>query len=187
MAIFPTDTTPIPLLKDDDVMPIADSTDSFNLREVTLTELVNDYLLGELGPLIGTGVRHFSFYLSPPKVNCVVEDNIYTFRFPFDLDLGEVIASVDSTDPPTGDNIIVDVKTRTLGTSDPFESIFTTPVTIESGETTSRTAAAQSVLDPTWENMVQDQEITFHVLQTGSVNPGRGLLVQIVGGLPLAP
>jgi hypothetical protein len=117
----------------------------------------------------------------------VVEDNIYTFRFPFDLDLGEVIASVDSTDPPTGDNIIVDVKTRTLGTSDPFESIFTTPVTIESGETTSRTAAAQSVLDPTWENMVQDQEITFHVLQTGSVNPGRGLLVQIVGGLPLAP
>jgi uncharacterized protein YdgA (DUF945 family) len=88
----------------------------------------------------------------------------YTFRMPTAFTLTKVKSSL--TQAPSGSTLTVDVKNN-------GSSIFSTLLTIDSGETTSETANVPAVLSTT--NFSNDDEITIYITQIGSISAGRGL------------
>ena len=98
----------------------------------------------------------------------VVDTKLTTFRAPYPLTLAYVRCSL--TNPPTGTPLIVDVKATGV-------SIFSTPMYIDVGETTSVTASTQAVLSIL--NIVDDTEFTVDVLQAGGT--ASGLKVAVTG------
>jgi hypothetical protein len=98
-----------------------------------------------------------------------VATKLTTFRAPYPLTLQYVRASL--TNPVVDTELIVDVIATGLG------SLFTTPIHIDIGETTSVTAVTQSVLGII--NIVDDQEFAPAVLQAGGT--ASGLKVAVTG------
>ena len=98
----------------------------------------------------------------------VVDTKLTTFRAPYPLTLQYVRCSL--TNPPTGTELIVDVKIAAV-------SIFSTPMHIDIGETTSVTAVTQAVLSTI--NIPDDTEFTVDVLQAGGT--ASGLKVAVTG------
>jgi hypothetical protein len=99
----------------------------------------------------------------------IVATKLTTFRAPYPLTLQYVRASL--TNPVTDTELIVDVVATGLG------SLFSTPIHIDIGETTSVTAVTQSVLSII--NIVDDQEFVPAVLQAGGT--ASGLKVAVTG------
>ena len=93
-----------------------------------------------------------------------------TFRMPYALELLEARASV--TTAPTGSTLQCDVNEGGV-------SIFSTPITIDAGETTSTTAATPPVISDT--GLADDAEITIDIDQVGSTIAGTGLKVSLIG------
>lgn len=92
------------------------------------------------------------------------------FRMPYAFDLTEVRASV--TTAPTDAALVIDVNEAGV-------SIFSTALSIDSGESTSVTASAPAILSDT--SLADDAEITIDVDQIGSTVAGAGLKVVLIG------
>lgn len=95
-----------------------------------------------------------------------------TFRapYPLDLTLGHIRASL--TIAPTGATFIVDIHMNGV-------SLFSTPITIDIGSTTSVGSASPAVLQTT--AVPDDAKFEVYVLQVGSTVAGAGLKVAITG------
>ena len=93
-----------------------------------------------------------------------------TFRIPYAFTLTEVRASV--TTAPTDATVIVDI-------NEGGATILSTKLSIDSGETTSTTAATAAVISDT--TLADDAEITFDIDQVGSTVAGAGLKVALIG------
>ena len=94
-----------------------------------------------------------------------------TFRMPFAMRVREVRANVNTA--PVGANIIVDInRTGSL-------SILSTRITIEATEKTSKTATTQPVV--LLNNLSDDDELTVDIDQIGSITPGKGLKIWLIG------
>lgn len=93
-----------------------------------------------------------------------------TFRMPFAMTLTEVRASL--TTAATGAALIVDI-------NEGGASILSTKLSIDAGETTSKTAAAPAVISDS--ALADDAEITIDIDQIGSTIAGAGLKVYLIG------
>lgn len=96
--------------------------------------------------------------------------SVATFRTPFAYNITDVRASLSTAS--SGSDVIVDVNAD--GTS-----MFSTNLTIDAGETTSTTAATPAVI--TSSSIPADTEISVDIDQVGSVTPGAGLKVYLIG------
>lgn len=96
--------------------------------------------------------------------------SVATFRTPFAYNITDVRASLSTAS--SGSDVIVDVNAD--GTS-----MFSTSLTIDAGETTSTTAATPAVI--TSSSIPADTEISVDIDQVGSVTPGTGLKVYLIG------
>ena len=76
------------------------------------------------------------------------------------------------TNAPAGTDLIIDVLLDGV-------SLFTTPIHIDPGETTSVTSLTQSVLGTIY--IPDDGELTVDVLQIGSIASGTGLKIAVTG------
>jgi hypothetical protein len=94
----------------------------------------------------------------------------YRAPYPYNMHNGYVRASL--TLAPTGAPMIIDVTMN--GTS-----MFSTPIYIDAGETTSVTAVTQSVLNLTY--IPDDAEFLPYITQVGSTFGGSGLKVALSG------
>lgn len=95
-----------------------------------------------------------------------------TFRVPFEMYLNSVKASVNVA--PVGQTIIVDVKQNNT-------SIFSTKLSIDTGEETSKTATIPAVLNSTPTLLSDDDKIVVGIDQTGTTETGRGLKLTFKG------
>lgn len=96
--------------------------------------------------------------------------SVATFRTPFAYNITDVRASI--TTASSGSDIIVDVNAN--GTS-----IFSSLLYIDAGETTSTTATSSVAI--TGSEISADTEITVDIDQVGSITPGAGLKVYLIG------
>jgi len=99
-----------------------------------------------------------------------VASTLTTFRAPYPLNLAYVRASL--TTAPAGTDLIIDVLLNGV-------SLFSTPIHIDPGHTTSVTSATPSVLSTFY--IPDDGELTIDVLQKGSVTAGSGLKIAVTG------
>ena len=121
----------------------------------------------------GAGVGLFDTIIasaSDEESALTVSAKLTTFRAPYPLSLAYVRASL--TNAPAGSDLIVDVLLDGV-------SLFSTPIHIDPGETTSKTSATQAVLSTVL--VPDDGELTIDVLQIGSVASGTGLKVAVTG------
>jgi hypothetical protein len=114
--------------------------------------------------LLDTIIASASDELTP----LIVATKLTTFRAPYPLILAYVRCSL--TNPVSVQDLIIDVKINSV-------SIFSTPMYIDIGETTSFTSAIQSVLSIP--SVVDDTEFTVDVLQAGGT--ASGLKVAVTG------
>lgn len=96
-----------------------------------------------------------------------------TFRMPFNLDVSELRASVNTA--PVGSDIIVDIN------ADGTTLMSTNKITIDAGEKTSTTAATSPGI--TTSQVSDDAEMTIDIDQVGSTTAGKGLKVVMKGTL----
>ena len=93
-----------------------------------------------------------------------------TFRVPFGYNITDVKASL--TTASSGSDVIVDVNSN-------GESIFSSLLYIDASETTSTTATSSVAI--TGSSVSADAEITIDIDQVGSITPGTGLKVYLIG------
>ena len=93
------------------------------------------------------------------------------FRMPFAFTVSEVRASLSTA--ATGTNLL------TVDIEQGGSSILSTPITIDSSETTSTTAATPPVISTT--SLTNDSIITIDIDQVGNTTTGKGLKCVIVG------
>lgn len=98
-----------------------------------------------------------------------------TYRTPYSLDVIEVRSNVNTA--PSGSDLIVDINN---GVGDTILSGICKLV-IDSEEKTSLTSLTSSVIIPASRSFANDEEITIDIDQTGSIVPGKGLKVYIIG------
>ncbi|MEZ0390421.1 MAG: hypothetical protein ACAI34_25300 [Verrucomicrobium sp.] len=91
-------------------------------------------------------------------------------RMPFAMTVTEVRASV--IEAPGGSTLVVDINEGGV-------SILSTKISVDDGEKTSTTAATAPVISDA--ALADDAEITFDIDQVGVSNPGKGLVVTIIG------
>lgn len=108
---------------------------------------------------------------APEKTDIATETAVVTFRHPWDCVL--LGARADVTTAPTGSGITVDINVN--GTS-----VFSTLLTIDAGETTSVTAATQSVLTSDPYYITDNDQITIDIDAVGSTLPGTALKVTLM-------
>lgn len=101
-----------------------------------------------------------------------VADGKVTFRLPERMTITSISASVNTA--PVGSAIIVDVTKN-------GNSVFSTLLTIDAGEKTSKTAATPAVLNQSQVACLEDDEISVNIDQIGSGTAGAGLKVTIKG------
>lgn len=120
-------------------------------------------------PLGGTTAQVQSLMVAcSDEVSDLVEGDAITVRMPYSLSLSEVRASL--SEASSSGPVEVDVKAGGV-------SIFSTTLTIDAGETTSKTAATPAVIsDP---DLADDDEITFDILDGGT--GAAGLKVTLIG------
>lgn len=92
------------------------------------------------------------------------------FHAPYAFTITDIKANVISA--PTGASIVVDVKKNGV-------TILSTVITIDAGETSSRTAATPPVISVS--ALAEDDVITIDINQVGSTLAGSGLSVTIIG------
>ena len=100
----------------------------------------------------------------------VTGTSLITFRMPYEFELTEVRASVNTA--PTGSGITVDINLNGA-------SIFSTLLTIDDGEYTSVDAATSYVLSTT--TLTNDTEVTVDLDAVGSSVAGKGLKIILIG------
>jgi len=124
-------------------------------------------------------IKYFTSGDSPAEIGVACSDETTnlttgtakaTFRMPYAMYVNEVRANVNTA--PSGSTIIVDVNKNA-------SSIFSTRVTIDSAEKTSKTAATAAVI--TTNSLADDDEITIDIDQIGSTTAGKGLKVWLIG------
>lgn len=93
-----------------------------------------------------------------------------TFRIPFAMTLLAVRASVNTA--PTGSSIVVDI-------NESGASVLSTKLTIDVAELTSETAAVSHVISDSV--LADDAEMTVDIDQAGSIVPGSGLKIWLIG------
>ena len=135
-----------------------------------------------LGPVIGDGASGSgAFELTIPKetIICSVTgesetlttgNGKITWQMPYAMTLTDVRASVKTA--PTGSTIVVDV-------NEAGSSVLSTLVTIDDGETSSKTAATPPVISDS--ALADDAVMTIDVDQVGSGTAGVGLKVYLTG------
>jgi hypothetical protein len=96
--------------------------------------------------------------------------SVATFRTPFAYNITDVRASLSTAS--SGSDVIVDVNSN-------GESMFSTLLSIDAGETTSTTATSSVAI--TGSSIPADTEISVDIDQVGSVTPGTGLKVYLIG------
>ena len=96
--------------------------------------------------------------------------SVATFRTPFAYNITDVRASLSTAS--SGSDVIVDVNSN-------GESMFSTLLYIDAGETTSTTATSSVAI--TGSSIPADTEISVDIDQVGSVTPGTGLKVYLIG------
>jgi hypothetical protein len=115
-------------------------------------------------------LEDFIITCSDESTNLSVNPSIMTFRVPFSMELTTIRASVSV--PPVGNAISIDVKQNNA-------TLFSTPLTIDSNEDTSTTAAVPVVLDNSI--LLDDAKISIAVNQVGSSIAGKGLKLTFKG------
>jgi len=100
--------------------------------------------------------------------NLTVADAKVTFRAPFKFKITDVRANVNTA--PTGSTLAVRIR-------EDNNTIFSTNLTIDASEFTSKTAAVPVVISDT--DIADDAELKVDVMQIGSSVPGKGLKVHI--------
>lgn len=144
-----------------DVFIIEDSSDSFNKKKISYSEITG-----------GAGAVTESFVIAASDETTALTTGTakVTFRMPYAFTLSSVKASV--TTAPTGATIIVDI--NEAGTS-----ILSTKLSIDATEKTSATAATPAVISDT--ALAADAEMTFDIDQVGSTITGAGLKITLIG------
>lgn len=115
-------------------------------------------------------VEAYSFAVSDETTALTVGTAKISFRMPYAFTLSSVRASLNEA--PAGSNFIVNIK-------DSGTTIFSTNLTIDSGELTSTTAATPAVLSDT--ALADDALITVDIVQVGSTTAGKGLKISFIG------
>ena len=112
--------------------------------------------------------------LSDQKTELLVDliDPANTFRASYALDMTDGEVKINCKDAPTGSKIIVDLHMNGV-------SVFDTLVSIDIGETTSKTASVPAVLNIT--EVPDDAEFEAFIIQIGSVFGGTGLKINVSG------
>jgi len=126
-------------------------------------------LLSDLG-IFDTIIASASDEITPITVDIVVPKT--TFRAPYPLDLTNGYIRASLTTAPTGADFIVDVHMN--GTT-----IFSTLLSIDAGEKTSKTAVSPAVLSIL--SIPDDAEFEVFVTQIGSTLAGTGLKIAVTG------
>jgi len=98
---------------------------------------------------------------------------VNTLRIPYELDLVQVRGSVGTA--PVGDKIEIDIKNGNN------QSIFTSNLIIDAGGKSSINSSEQHALNSSFISINDDEELSIEVLSTGSVTPGTGLKVTLIG------
>lgn len=123
------------------------------------------YFVGQTGQY-----QTFIIACSNETSNLATGTSVATFRTPFSYNITDVRASL--TTPSSGSDIIVDVNSN-------GESMFSTLLYIDAGETTSTTATSSVAI--TGSSIPADTEISVDIDQVGSVSQGTGLKVYLIG------
>lgn len=119
---------------------------------------------------LGTRPLSVSIAASDETTDLSVGTALATFRMPYGMNVTEVRASV--TTAPTGSTLQVDINEGGV-------SILSTPITIDSGEKTSTTAATPPVISDS--SLADDAEITIDIDQVGATIAGTGLKITLIG------
>jgi hypothetical protein len=124
----------------------------------------------DAGTDFGLLTTHLMYAISDETTDLTVADDKLNIRLPHGLYLTEVRASCNAA--PTGATLIFDIEEG--GTT-----VLSTLLTIDTGETTSTTAAVPAVIsDP---NLADDAVISFNIDQIGSSVAGTGAKITLIG------
>lgn len=106
-----------------------------------------------------------------------------TFRTPYALNITEVVASL-TTAQTSGNIFTVDVHVTWAG-GPTGQTMFSTGLTIDNGETTSTTATTAAVLDPSYTTLPGYTVVEVYIDQVGASADAAGLKVMLVGSKTL--
>ncbi len=121
----------------------------------------------------GAQLQSFVIPASDETTDLTTGDAQVTFRMPYAFTLTKVKASVTSA--PTGAVITINIRESGV-------DVLSTPITIDANELTSESAVTPPVItDP---NLADDSEIKIDLDTVGSVTPGKGLKVVLIGNQP---
>lgn len=115
-------------------------------------------------------VQSYSFAVSDEISDITVGASKISFRMPYAFNLLSVRASLNVA--PAGSSFIVNIKEAGV-------TIFSTNLSIDSGELTSTTAAIPAVISDA--ALADDGLITVDVVQVGSTTAGKGLKISFIG------
>jgi len=139
---------------------LEDYTEDIDQRLISLYEASEDTTISI--PLSPYGVNSFAYS----------DQALLGRHFPYKLYLTNVILTLETA--PVGSSFQVDVKRN--GTS-----IFSTPITVDSAETSSITATVPYVLSSSQAVFEPSDLITFDITQVGATTPGRYPVLTING------
>lgn len=115
----------------------------------------------------------YSFAVSDETTDLTIGASKISFRMPYAFILTSVRASLNSA--PAGSNFIINIK-------EGGASIFSTNLSIDTGELTSTTATVPAVISDT--ALADDSLITVDIVQVGSTTAGKGLKISFIGYKP---
>lgn len=141
-----------------------------NAGNLTANNLSGTNTGDETTASLKTKIDEYLGFACSDEVSNLATGLVTTFRMPYAMTLTGVRISL--TTAPTISSVIVDVKQG--GTS-----IFSTLVSIDSGELTSVTAATPAVISTT--ALTDDSLMTIHITQIGSGDTGKGLKLVLSG------